>query len=831
MGKSKTYELLLKIGGRADSSLRSACEEADKNLSQLGESAKAVGKAAATGIAAASAAVVAGGKYLYDLGTEFDGAYDAIRIGTGATGDALADLQKSMKNVYAAVPAEMELSAKAIADYNTRLGVTGPVLETISKQAIQASDMLGDDLNTVITNSSQAFQQWGVSEGRMADGMDHIFKVSQSTGMGFSTLMGDLQKYGAQLQEMGYGFEESSVLIGQMEKAGVNVPEVLGAMKKSVTAMAKEGFSATTGMSKYCDAIKSAGSATEAINIAAEVFGTRAASTMSAAIRDGTLDVDGLTAALSASTETISTAANDTYDLAEKWEMFRHRLDIAMEPAATTVFNTIGAAIEDVLPMVEAFIPVLADGVARAVEKLIDAAKWIGKNKDMIMALAAGIGTVTLAYKVAQGALTVYNAVMSVYEVVCAASAARTFTLAGAMAALNWPVILVTAAILAIVAAGVLLYKNWDTVKAKAIELWAKVSPVFSGIKDAAMRMVAAISPKISVLVENFKNFGATAIRIATQFKEKFGPIITLATDTISNTVIPKLVAAFQFIAPKVQALLSAITTTVGSVLGWLISNISSFVQTITGAISGIWSVMSPVIDAIVAGIQLAWPFIEKIIGDSISNISATIGTVMDIFRGVIDFIGNVFAGDWAGAWDNIVGIFGNVFGLIVNLAKAPINAVISAINWVLGKINSLSITIPDWVPGLGGQTFGFSIPEIPQLAVGGIAMGPTIAEIGEGGEPEAVLPLSKLANLLDRQSKPPKERGNTDPQSGSVGDGGRQHLGGSEENVTFAPVFNFYGPTTKEEAHEAGRASFTEFKRLYKQMKAEERRKVLVHT
>lgn len=156
--------------------------------------------------------------------------------------------------------------------------------------------------------------------------------------------------------------------------------------------------------------------------------------------------------------------------------------------------------------------------------------------------------------------------------------------------------------------------------------------------------------------------------------------------------------------------------------------------------------------------------------------------------------------------------IFGNLFGMIVNLAKAPINGVISAINWVLSKINSISVTIPDWVPGVGGKTLGFNIPTIPALAAGGVATAPTLAMIGEGGEPEAVLPLSKLAALLDEWSKKPKPGGGTQ--------------GGGDTPIQFSPVFNFYGPTTKEEAVEAGRVSFAEFKRLYKQMKAEERRK-----
>ena len=74
---------------------------------------------------------------------------------------------------------------------------------------------------------------------------------------------------------------------------------------------------------------------------------------------------------------------------------------------------------------------------------------------------------------------------------------------------------------------------------------------------------------------------------------------------------------------------------------------------------------------------------------------------------------------------------------MIVNLAKAPINGVVSAINTVINGINSISITIPDWVPLVGGNTLGFSIPTIPMLATGGFTDGVSIA--GEAGT-EAVI-------------------------------------------------------------------------------------------
>ena len=241
-------------------------------------------------------------------------------------------------------------------------------------------------------------------------------------------------------------------------------------------------------------------------------------------------------------------------------------------------------------------------------------------------------------------------------------------------------------------------------------------------------------------------------------------------------------------------------------------------------AVMGIWQKVQPLIQAFGNLVSLIATSLAPVLSNLASVVLAGleaafvafapyIENVIAILTSLIEFVTNVFSGNWGAAWQNIVDIFGNVFGMIVNLAKVPINAVISAINWVISKINSISVTIPDWVPGVGGTTLGFNIPTIPALAVGGIATAPTLAMIGEGGEPEAVMPLSKLAALLDEWTKP-KPQGGGGPEDG---DGDR---------IVWSPVFNFYGNTTKEEAVEAARMSFAEFKKMYKQMKAEERRK-----
>lgn len=381
MANGKTMQAVVNLAGSIDPSLGKAIEQAQKKISGI---AVATGKA-----------VIEAGKYMKDLGASFDDAADAIRIGTGATGDALDGLLDDFDAVYKSVPTTMEDASKAIADYNTRLGLTGPQLQEISKQAIQVSDMLGDDLGSVIEESSQAFQQWNIDADDMGGAMDYIFKVSQSTGMGFTDLMADMQKFGPQLQEMGYSFETASALMGQLDKAGVNTDEVLGAMKKSVATLAKEGISASDGLAMYYEKIKNAGTAAEAASIASEIFGTRAGSTMAAAIRDGSLAVADLTAELQENGETIAGAADDTYDFAERLQVMKQGLEVALKPMANTVFDGLNKFMPTLQKLMEQITPAISKAVEAAApfvdEFLTGAADALEDVLPLISQLAADL--------------------------------------------------------------------------------------------------------------------------------------------------------------------------------------------------------------------------------------------------------------------------------------------------------------------------------------------------------------------------------------------------------------------------------------------------------
>lgn len=680
MAKNKTLQTIVQIAGEISPTLGKSIEDATNKLGGLNLKALAVG-AAVGGIAVATGkAVIEAGKYLTDLGSEFDAAADAIRIGSGATGEALEGLLDDFDEIYKSVPTSMEAASTAVADFNTRLGLSGPVLQELSKQAIQVSDMLGDDLSGVIKGSSEAFQIWNIEADKMSEAMDYVFKASQSTGLGFTDLMNKAQQFGPQLQELGYSFEESIALIGQLEKAGANTDEVLGAMKRSVGMLAKEGISASEGLQMYYEQIKNAGSAAEATAIANEIFGTRAGSTMAAAIRSGTLSVAELTAELKANNETIETAAEDTYDFAERLQLFKQRAQVALKPLANTMFDSLNALMPVVEKAMDALTPVLED-IVELTAPLID--DFFGRLIDVLTPLL--------------------------------------------------PVI---------VEIGGKLLKA----------LIPPIMKIISSIMPVLIKVLNALMPILNVVIE------------------LIGPILDL-----------------------VMGLLTPILDLISGALTPLIEVVSQLMQFALEPLKNILGVLQGVFTSVFGVIS--------------TYVTEQVNRMISVFTGIIDFIKNVFTGNWAGAWDNIKNVFSTIAEGIGAAFKAPINFIISAINGFIGGINK--IKIPKWVPGVGGK--GINIPLIPMLAAGGFTEGISIA--GEAGT-EAVIsfdPAYRAANI-GYWMKAGEMLGVMDPAMAnatrlanmddfSLTDMTENHtvvydLGG----VVFAPQIEMYGDSNKDE-------------------------------
>ena len=298
-------------------------------------------------------------------------------------------------------------------------------------------------------------------------------------------------------------------------------------------------------------------------------------------------------------------------------------------------------------------------------------------------------------------------------------------------------------------------------------------------------------------------------------------PIIQDIFSFITTTVVPIILQTFTAAAPIISGIITNLGTaimTVAQIIGMAIQTAMPVIQSV---ISVVMSIASVVIPALLAGYEAFS-----------SGLTTIVTSIQTVFQGIIDFVTGVFTGSWQMAWQGVQDIFGGIFEGLGALIKTPLNAVISIINKAISGINGLGLTIPDWVPVIGGKNFSINIPEMPMLAKGGFTNGPSI--VGEAGT-EAVISFQKgvrsqnidtwlRAGEMLGVGNPPVEL----PRFPSGGGGNRGF------SVTFAPHIEIKGNADKNVVDQAlveSEQRFeawleANFERLYDRMERERGRR-----
>ena len=154
--------------------------------------------------------------------------------------------------------------------------------------------------------------------------------------------------------------------------------------------------------------------------------------------------------------------------------------------------------------------------------------------------------------------------------------------------------------------------------------------------------------------------------------------------------------------------------------------------------IKQIWEGMKQTWNAIVNSIKDAWnmfitwlqsrsPLLASIFQTYGKFVSDVYKNIKDILRGIIDFIVGVFTGDWTKAWEGVKEIFKGILNNVVSIVEAEINFIIDGVNLLISALNRIHFEIPDWVPIIGGKSFGISIPLVSQVALPRLAEGAVI--------------------------------------------------------------------------------------------------------
>lgn len=154
--------------------------------------------------------------------------------------------------------------------------------------------------------------------------------------------------------------------------------------------------------------------------------------------------------------------------------------------------------------------------------------------------------------------------------------------------------------------------------------------------------------------------------------------------------------------------------------------------------IKQIWEGMKQSWNAIVNSIKDAWnmfitwlqsksPLLAAIFQTYGSFISGLYKSIKQWLSGIIEFVSGVFTGDWTKAWEGVKEIFKGIWNGIITVVEYAINFIINGINLLISALNTIHFEVPDWVPIIGGKSFGISIPLVSQVALPRLAEGAVI--------------------------------------------------------------------------------------------------------
>lgn len=716
----------------AQKELESATDEATGATREFGDAAadadgKGQGFEVSLGKIAAAGAVVVGavgaaGKAAYDIGAQFDDAYDTIRAGTGASGAAFEELQDSMRKVAGesiGVGSDMGAIGSTLADLNTRLGLTGEPLEKMTAQFMQLQNLGVDaDINEV----SKAMSGFGIEAKDMPGALDELFQVSQATGLTITELSQSAVKAGPVLRGFGFSMADSAALVGQMDKAGLDADKTLQSMQRALAEFASEGRDAPEALKETIGSIEeliNAGDEAAAIDMAAGIFGTRGAAQFVDAVKTGTLSVDDFMDATGATSDTIGGLAEETADFSERWDQFKNQAVLALEPIATKIFDSL--------------VPAL-DRAQGAFEFTLGAVKgfaeWVQKSKDWLLPLgtgltvvAGGLAAVAFQQKIiaAGGLIKWFKSLSSVTKLMTGVQAAFNMVMAAN------PIMLVVTAIAALVAGLVVFFtktetgrKMWDSFtkalgagwdwvveKFQAGIDWVKTA--FSGLKDLFVNgdFTGALREAFGVEEDNpVVNMFLKARDAMVGFKDLLvngdftGALRNAFGVEEDSPIVQKILTirdTFITVVDFVKAKWEEFTTGFGQFYQTWISPVVGFIGTAFGVLKdiavGAWQAMQDKWSEFTQGFgEFYQTWIAPIVDVMMTGFQVLGSVVSAAFNGIwtaIQFVGSVISAVWSGAIQPVLSLFMSVVQSVASFVVPIFTAVIGGAFRTMGSLIS----------------------------------------------------------------------------------------------------------------------------------------------
>lgn len=305
----------------------------------------------------ASLAGIELGKILLEAAEDSERAGARIRGATGLTGDALAQLRESAARAASGVSESEVDIAEAISRIAVRLGQTGPAAEKFVHSVSDLNQATGGDFKQTLEGSIDALNGYQVGIESSDDALNILLRTTQASGIRIGELLGNLRDGGPILRELGFSFEQSAALLGELDKQGIAATPTIRALKQAIQDISTVPGEGVQSFKGIVENIKNTTDATERLRKSINVFGESAGPVFANIISKGALDIDQLTESLNRQTDTVAKAGEETETFGDKGAKAFKNLKASVGTFVSgglTVFSALGEAASAGLGVVEA---------------------------------------------------------------------------------------------------------------------------------------------------------------------------------------------------------------------------------------------------------------------------------------------------------------------------------------------------------------------------------------------------------------------------------------------------------------------------------------------
>lgn len=696
-----------------------------------------------------------------ELATEGDTSLAMLSARTGATAQELEGFEDVMYEVYNSNYGDSlgDVSEKLSTVIQMTDNLDKASLAQITKNAIALEDVFGFDVVESLRAANSLTDQFGISA---EEAFNLIVQGAQKGLNQNDDLLDTINEYSVQFRNAGYSADDMFNMLANGAETGTWSIDKLGDAVKEFNIRMSDGTA-----NEYLEQL---GLNTEEV-IAQFNKGGPEAQAAIGDIMEALQECDDTTLQYQAGVGLFGTmwedlgvdtvaSLMDTQGAIQSTSDAMAQLDSAAYDTLESSLSQLGRTIksEVVQPVAEELTPAMKEAVDYVNANVAPAVDWVSSHLPEIglalgtlsaVLVAMNWGSLVAQFGKIKGAITGFTT---------------------ALGAVSGPVMAVIAIVAALAAGFMYLWQTNEDFRANVTAIWAELQASFSELGAGIMQMINQLMPLIQQTAATVLSaFAQIASAVIPVLVELIGAILPVIIDLINQmlpilsqivtAIMPVIIQLLNTILPIIMQIIQAVLPILIQILNMLTPILNMIVSLLTPILNLIISLVEPILNLIMSAItplinifmslintvlQPIMPILQAlaniftaVLGAAIQAIQPIVQSLISIFQGLINFITGVFSGSWSSAWSGVVQVFGGLWDGLVAIVKAPINAVIGLINGAINALNSISVTIPEWVPVVGGNTFGINIPNIPMLATGGFTDGVSIA--GEEGM-EAVI-------------------------------------------------------------------------------------------